>query len=184
MRSLLVLGFVGTVFLAGCGPQMNVNYNYKPQPTTKGQKAKDLLDCAVKASQAVPTNNRIATTPTYTTPVACNTYGAVSTYGGFGSYSGNTYCTGGQTYGGQNYSYDANAELRNKVENQCMVEKGYLTTRIPIPYCKQEQIPAGYITSSTILHEPVAGACAIDGTDEFDGSVILLPNDQLVPNRG
>ena len=184
MRNILVLGFVSAGLLAGCGPQMNENYAYKPKPTTKGQKAKDLLDCGVKASQAVPTDNRIASTPTYTTPVSCNTYGTVSTYGGFGSYGGNTYCTGGQTYGGQTYSYDANAGLRDKVYTQCMAEKGYLTTTFPIPYCKPEQVPAGYITASTILHEPVEGACAIDGTDAYDGSVILLPEDQLVPNKG
>lgn len=178
MRKLLVLGIVSVGLLAGCGGQKyNDVYAYKIEPTTKEQKAKDLLHCSVKAAQTVPTNTKVETTPRYTTPVSCSSY---TSYGGYID----TDCTGGQTYGGQTYSYDANATLRDKVYSQCMIDRGYLTTTTPIPLCEPEQIPTGYITAMTIVHEPKAGACAINGTDQYDGSVILLPEDQLVPNKG
>ena len=178
MLKFSLIGLVSVALLSGCGGQKyNDAYAYKIEPTTKGQKAKDLLDCSVQAAQAVPTNTKVETTPRYTTPVSCSSY---TSYGGYVD----TDCTGGQTYGGQTYSYDANATLREKVRLQCMADRGYLTTTNPIPYCEPEQVPAGYITAMTIVHEPKAGACAINGTDQYDGSVILLPEDQLVPNKG
>ena len=80
---------------------------------TKKQANNDWLDCNVAAAQKVPVNTGVYTTPRYTTPLNCNT-----------SF-GNTTCTGGQTYGGNVASYDANARLREQVTIQCLQNKGY-----------------------------------------------------------
>ena len=83
-----------------------------------------LLKCEVEAAQQVPVNNQtsttpVFTTPTYTTPVSC--------YTGYGGY---TTCSGGQTMGGQTYggnvvTSDANLGLRQRLQDQCMADRGY-----------------------------------------------------------
>ena len=181
MRNLFVMGLISVGLLAGCGPQMNDQYMSKERPVSKKQKASDMISCAVDAAKQVPASTQVGTTPTFTTPVTCNTYGTVSTYGGFGSFGGSTNCTGGQTFGGQTYSYDANQGLRDTVYTQCMAKKGYSRTAAPIPLCKPEQIPVGYVSDTTKVHEPIEGSCVIEGTN-YSGSVVLLPKDQLIPN--
>ena len=177
-KLILILGL--SLGLVGCGVQQyNSNYGYRTVPTTKQQKAKHIVECETLAASKVPTSTQVGTTPRYTSPVICNTYGNVSS---FGSVNASTNCSGGNTYGGNTYSYDANAQLRREVANRCMADKGYLTTSFPIPYCRPEQIPAGYVNPRTILQKPVEGSCAIDGENMYSGSVVLLPQDQLVPN--
>ena len=178
-KLLLTLGL--SLVLAGCGVQQyNSHYGYRIKPTTKQQKAKHLVECATLAANKVPVSTQVGVTPRYTSPVYCNTYGNVSS---FGSVNASTNCTGGNTIGGNAYSYDANAELRNEIHNQCMAEKGYLTTSFPIPICKSEQIPAGYVNPRTILQIPIRGSCVIEGDNQYSGTVVLLPEDQLVPNE-
>ena len=170
-----------SVGLAGCGVQQyNSHYGYRIKPTTKQQKAKHLVECATLAANKVPVSTQVGVTPRYTSPVYCNTYGNVSS---FGSVNASTNCTGGNTIGGNAYSYDANAELRIEIQDQCMAEKGYLTTSFPIPICKSEQIPAGYVNPRTILQKPIRGSCVIEGNNHYSGAVVLLPEDQLVPNE-
>ena len=88
-----------------------------PIPYQKGKTLKqannDILDCQVAALQKVPSNTAVYTTPKYTTPVECSE--------SFGSVS----CTGGQTTGGNVVSYDANTQLRQRVTEQCMDNRGY-----------------------------------------------------------
>ncbi len=182
MRKAITIGVIGFGLLAGCGDTTNVNYMYRDKPTTKSQKARDILSCEVFASKEVAVSNQtsttpVFTTPTYTTPVSC--------YTGYGGY---TSCTGGQTMGGQTYggnlvTTDTNAGLRKRVVAQCLSNKGYKTTPFPVPFCAKDQIPSGYVTSKTILQKPVDGACAIDPVEPSGGSVILLPKDQLKPNK-
>lgn len=183
---------IPTLFcLAGCMTQPDTTYGYKDKPVTRAQKAADILECDLKAVKAVPANNQVAQTPvfrtpTYRTPVTCSSTGSVNGYGGYGTYNSSTNCmggqvTGGQVYGGQAYSYDANSNLRDRVWLQCLKDKGYKQTTAPIPQCRKDQVPTGYVNDQTILHRPVPGACAITSMDN-SGSVILLPKDQLEPN--
>ena len=80
---------------------------------TKKQANNEIVDCSVTAAQKVPVNKGVYTTPSYTTPVRClNSFGAIT-------------CSGGQTVGGNMVSYDANAQLRERVYVQCMENKGY-----------------------------------------------------------
>lgn len=183
MRINLNCGLAAIFLVAGCsGETTNSAYMYREKPTTKTQKASAMLQCEVYSTKEVPASNQTSVTPqyrtpTYTTPVNC--------YTGYGGY---TSCTGGQTYGGNivggNVSTtDANSGLRYRLYKSCMAEKGYKTTEFPLPMCRKEQIPAGYVTPETILHAPVEGACAINPTQAQGGSVILLPRDQLSPNK-
>ena len=109
MRLLILMAV--TSILTGCMAAVPpVPYQ---EGRTKKQANNDWLDCTVSATQKVPVNTGIYTTPRYTTPLNCNT-----------SF-GNTTCTGGQTYGGNVASYDANARLREQVTIQCLQNKGY-----------------------------------------------------------
>lgn len=109
MRLIILLAVAS--ILTGCMAALS------PVPYQEGKTAKqsnnDLLDCNVSATQKVPVNTGVYTTPRYTTPLNCNTS------------LGNTTCTGGQTYGGNVGSYDSNARLRQQVTIQCLENKGY-----------------------------------------------------------
>jgi hypothetical protein len=88
----------------------------------------DQTNCEIEAVQRVPQRIVESTTPTYTSPVSsqCNQIGT------------QTLCTqiGGNTYGGRTSSIDANAELRMRAYEQCMVNKNY--RRSNIPACPQD----------------------------------------------
>lgn len=84
----------------------------------------DFLNCEIEAAQRVPQNMSIGTTPIVRTPVRTQCYST-----GYGNMS----CTqtGGQTYGGHAYSYDANAGLRIEAQRQCLARSGYRVIEIP-----------------------------------------------------
>lgn len=95
---------------------------YKAGATPASLKRDD-LNCEIEATQRVPQATRVRTTPVYTVP-------------------GRQYCrqVGGRTrcsftpptiYGGETYSYDANAGLRRAAKGQCMADLGYRAARIP-----------------------------------------------------
>ncbi len=100
----------------------------KYYPVKKGVTANsydnDWLNCEIEAAQRVPQNMTIGTTPVYSTPVQTQCYST-----GYGGVS----CTqtGGQTYGGHTYSYDANSELRGEAQRQCLTRSGYRSVMIP-----------------------------------------------------
>jgi len=83
----------------------------------------DRTNCTIEAEQRVPQRIVSRTTPAFSTPVQtnCNQIGV------------QTLCnsTGGQSYGGQTVSSDANDGLRYRAYQQCMVGKSYLLIDIP-----------------------------------------------------
>ena len=89
-------------------------------------------DCEIEVEQRVPRSIVVSTTPTYTSPVSsqCNQIGT------------QTLCTqiGGDTYGGRTSSTDANADLRQRAYNQCMVNKNYRFINLPV--CPQGSVPS------------------------------------------
>lgn len=101
-------------------------YIYK-QGSTNAELANDVLNCRVEASQRVPSSMQVGQTPTWTTPQQTSCYG---TNYGYGTQA-NCYTTGGQTYGGQTYSYDANEALRKQVADQCLARKGWRLINLP-----------------------------------------------------
>ncbi|RVT86836.1 hypothetical protein DXV76_01750 [Rhodobacteraceae bacterium CCMM004] len=74
-------------------------------------------DCEVKAVNDVPANAQVRSTPSYAMPsqTVCNRVG--------GQAFCNTY--GGGVQGGQTYSVDVNADLRQRVYRQCLADKGF-----------------------------------------------------------
>ena len=135
-------GLAVTLTVVGCmptGPQMF----YLRSNATPAERSSDMTYCEVAALQQVPRAMAIERTPTYTTPVY-TTPVSTNCYGN--GYS--AYCTssGGQTYGGQTYggdlvSYDANLDLRERVQDQCMASRGYALASLP--KCKPEQVNGG-----------------------------------------
>ena len=109
--------------LCGCdaGPQTQV---WKTG-VTPAQRQADVTACDVVAANQVPAAMAVAQTPTYTTPAYTSCYGSGFGYGYGYSSQANCTTTGGQVYGGQTYSYDANAGLRERVSAQCLAQKGY-----------------------------------------------------------
>ena len=118
-------------------------------------------DCQVKAAQSVPVNTQIGTTSTYTTPVQTSCYAG---YGGYVSCNS----SGGQTYGGDVYSYDANSNLRNRVANQCMQQKGFRL--IELPTCTAAKAQAGV---SQKLPQLNANSCVTKSTN--GGLIVISP---------
>jgi hypothetical protein len=156
---------------------------YKNKPIKHSKKIKDVLDCNVLAVKEVPANNQSSTTPVYTVPkftppVYCST-----------GYLGMTTCSGGQTIGGQTFggnlvTKDVNSNLRLKVFEECLKNKGYKFTDTPIPQCKNNQIPKAYFNKNynPLLLEPIAGSCVINNYNDAGTAIVLSPKDQMQPN--
>ncbi|CUH77400.1 hypothetical protein TRM7557_01353 [Tritonibacter multivorans] len=98
-------------------------FDHYKNGATSDEIDRDVLDCQIEASQRVPQNLQVRTTPAYTTPV--NTYCSGSGY----YVSCNSY--GGQTIGGDTYTIDVNSSLRAKARAQCVARKGYRAVSIP-----------------------------------------------------
>ena len=165
MLKVLVAGIVGFGVLAGCGPQLmdNSNYMFKEPLVTLAQKDNDTFDCKVAAAQAIPTDKYTSITPTYTTPVSCNTFGYT------------TSCTGGNTSGGNLITKDLNEDLRLEHRRRCMAKKGYKVTPFPIPECDPEKVNVSFSSVSKV-HKPKPGACWVSASSH--SSLIILPKRQ------
>lgn len=137
------------IFFAGCVSSPSTLYEkyksgqayqmfYKDGGTFE-QIRSDLNSCIREATEKVPAKSAVGVSPTFTTPLQTNCtsngYGSVNGYGYGASYhtSGNTMCTqtGGQTYGGGTYQYDANAGVRKQAVHQCMARSGNRLVNIP-----------------------------------------------------
>jgi hypothetical protein len=131
--SRLILSAAALLFVTGCemttadmvkqGKPIEKVYPVK-KGVTVDRYDNDWLNCKIEAAQRVPQNMSIGTTPIYRTPVQTQCYS--------NGYGGAT-CTqtGGQTYGGDTYSYDANTKLRVDAQKQCLSRMGYRSAMIP-----------------------------------------------------
>lgn len=125
MKKFSVIAFLVATACVATGP---VNVVYKPGSTGE-QRLSALTECETQALAKVPRAMATGMTPAYTTPSNVQCYGT-------GAYvSCQQY--GGQTYGGDVYSYDANQDLRDRVTMQCLAQKGFQT--ISLPSCDAEQ---------------------------------------------
>ena len=140
-----------SLFLFGCVTD-TVWYREGAKPNKVNN---DATNCAVDAAQRVPQNNQIGQTPVYGSPMQ--------------TYCSGTYyvtCTtyGGNVSGGNLYSYDANAGLRDDVMEQCMGRKGY--SRVELPVCSTEV--ASKITSyPATLPKLTETSCLIDHNGSY-----------------
>jgi hypothetical protein len=169
--TIIILGLLGGCDGLGYILPHSVQFNAKALETVAERKA-NLLECKIKAANLVPPNVQVSSTPGYQAPVTC--------------YAGS--CSGGWGYGGKVTSTDTNGGIRFQVYNQCTAEKGYQYNSVGINECRPEQVPNGYLNSSTVIHPPTSGSpvsrsCYINnGPQDFENMVFLRPQDQLVPN--
>ncbi|MBT9382791.1 hypothetical protein KM176_02855 [Pseudooceanicola sp. CBS1P-1] len=146
--------------LTSCASQMTPQQLYmsgKPLPfrnyktgATLMQRQDATTDCQIEAARRVPQSIQIGTTPSYTTPIqtSCNRIGT------------QVFCntTGGDTIGGNTYSYDANSGLRQSAYRQCIAHKGFLD--LSIPACPKDQDVTILATpASTRLPKLGASSC-------------------------
>ncbi len=143
----IAISLIGLV--VACVPATTFDYAFRPN-TSLAKKDTDVFECKVASTQQVPTNNKVSTTPVYTTPVTCNNIGGIVS------------CYGGDTFGGNVVITDANAGLRRQYLTRCMVSRGYSLT-VGVPECSDKQ--RKNLTAETIaaLNSKIrpykAGAC-------------------------
>jgi len=148
--------------LAACAPGAR-SYLYKSGGTV-AEADRDIFECRVEAAQQVPAQTRIGTTPIHTTPARtyCNPVGDRI----------RCYTTGGQTYGGETYSYDANAGLRADYEARCLAARGYTATQVPL--CAEDALSEDVTQAlSGRLQPPGARACYVPITGNA-GNILYL----------
>lgn len=158
LHRYVLAGATVSLLLTGCVLETEQVSFFFRDNTTNAKKADDLLNCEVEATQRVPVNTQLGTTPvfttpTYVTPMYTNCYGySCTTTGGT--------ITGGQTYGGDVYSYDSNARLRDEVGFQCMQRKGYQV--YPARTCTASETPEGLSASmSDNIIKPNGSFCVV-----------------------
>jgi hypothetical protein len=122
-------GFLGLVLIGCAGP---VNFWYKPGvPPNSSNTA--LLQCRLAGANAVPISTQFDRTPQYRTPITTNCFNTGSS----------VQCTqsGGQLIGGEVYSYDANAGLRNDYTVHCMNSQGFYN--LSLRRCRERDVKGG-----------------------------------------
>ena len=156
-----LIGIASAVgFLTACVPTTS-NYLYKSKADVT-RADRDDFECELAASRAVPEAMRVGTTPTYTTPIQTNCYNI--------GYTVQCNTTGGQVYGGQTYSYDANSKLRAEHYARCMVSRGWGV--VELPNCDPEKVPTSLRAKlGGKLRPPAEGACYY-GITERAGNVV------------
>ncbi len=135
-----------SILLASC--QSTTNFWYRQNVAPSAPKTEE-IDCRVSAAQRVPVSTHVAQNPAYRVPVTTTCYNSGGTY--------SCYQSGGQVYGGDVYSYDANASLRKEVMNQCMAQKGYRL--ITLRSCEDADLKRG-LPSYQLLPPLNANSCA------------------------
>lgn len=156
-RLILVASVVSVTAVSGCMEE-TMWYQAGVSP---GKVYNDSTDCQVAAAQRVPVNSQLRQTPVFTTPVQTSCFG----YG----YSVSCTQTGGQTYGGDVYSVDANARLRSRVIGQCMMNRGYQL--IKVRKCEDKDLRNG-VKRYAVLPQLSPNSCYVNTPT---GTVLVNP---------
>jgi hypothetical protein len=143
---------IAVCFVGACVATGPVPVVYKPG-STGSQRLVALTNCETEALARVPRAMATEMTPRYTTPsnVQCYDYG----------YTVSCQQYGGQTFGGDVYSYDANQELRDRVTAQCLAQKGYQV--IELPQCSSEQAKRAISSANTKQPTSDQIECVVEG---------------------
>lgn len=131
--------------LAACAP---VETFYKPGAEV-ARLQQDQLGCETRALRDAPVANQVRQDPPVYVPPrrTCDSAGNCTSYGGYWR-------------AGQIYSVDVNRDLRGRLLQACMAERGY--TRVQIPRCEAGLGASGQMR---VLPELTAQSCAIVGGD-------------------
>lgn len=146
-RSFVVTTLLCFAALSGCAP---LSLYYKPGAEVSRMQA-DSLACETAALRDAPVANQIRQRP----PVY---------------YPGRQYCNGGHCYyhpgyymDGGYYTVDVNRDLRRRVEQSCMAQKGYQP--VEIKRCTSSVALAAGGGATTRLPPLSAQSCAIQHDD-------------------
>lgn len=148
MQHRLFLALVSVIGLSSCA---SLETYYKPGGSV-AQLNRDTLACEVQALRDVPQSTVLRRKP----PIfvqgkkVCNADGACTTAPGY-------YIPGGVE------QYDPNADLRLRVERQCMADKGYAP--VSIPACPDAVAKAAPPRATTRLPKLTEGSCVIRNSD-------------------
>ena len=144
--ALFPLAVVAT--LSACAP---LSIYYRPG-TSVARMQEDQTRCEVQALQQAPVANRIRRDPPIFVPPRqyCDSVG-------------NCWVRPGHWVPGEVYTVDVNSDLRARVENLCMAEKGYSPVNLPAcPPEVKEKTPPG---TTTVLPKLTETACVIRNKD-------------------
>jgi hypothetical protein len=140
-------------FLSACVPTQPYTVAWR-EGATAAQADTAQTDCLIEAANRVPQSVQAYTTPVYQSPsnVQCTTFG---NYVSCQEY-------GGQVYGGNVQTYDANAGLRARATEQCLARKGFGVATIP--QCTTEQSKQGVVSFQSGRLPPASSVlCAVQG---------------------
>ncbi|MEM6888883.1 MAG: hypothetical protein AAF636_12175 [Pseudomonadota bacterium] len=138
------LVFLAAAVLTGCAPLRIYHQPGVPVATMQ----RTLLDCQVSALEAAPVANQIRQEPPRYIPGNRYCDGA-----------GNCYRRGGYWIDGRTYTVDRNADLRTRVERQCMADQNYSFSEIP--RCSAAVKTAAPPDKTTVLPPIGPQSCAI-----------------------
>ncbi|MEO1733710.1 MAG: hypothetical protein AAFR45_08810 [Pseudomonadota bacterium] len=134
--------------LAACSP---MSMYYKPGETVT-KLNRDLTTCQVAALKDAPVANQIRQRP----PVYYPGYRHCDGYG-------KCYQTPGYWADGGVYTVDVNKDLRTRVTDMCMGDRGY--TLVEIPLCNEELKSRVVPANTTVLPDLTPSSCAIRNAD-------------------
>ncbi|SFT50098.1 hypothetical protein SAMN05216236_102223 [Sedimentitalea nanhaiensis] len=142
MRAIFRI-IVAGLALGACGP---LSLYYRPGVSVSRMET-DTTQCEVAALRDAPVANQIRQSP----PIY---------------FPGGRYCTGGGCYaapgywaGGGVYTVDLNSDLRQRVLDMCMAEKGYQPVSVPrCPEAVARQVPPAATRTMPVLTQ---GSCAV-----------------------
>lgn len=147
-RFLVLLVSFAIMLLGACAP---LSTYYRPGAEVSRMQS-DLLKCDVRALDSAPVATVWRQGPPRYIPSRRYCYN-----------DGRCYYRGGYYIQGDIYSVDANRSLRNRVQNQCMADRGYQP--VSIPACSQavqNQVP---VARMSVMPELTENSCAIKYRD-------------------
>ncbi|UWR36246.1 hypothetical protein K3762_10555 [Sulfitobacter sp. W074] len=146
-RSAFALTFVA-LMAAACAP---LNTYYKPGATV-AQVNRATTSCEVQALRDVPISTQIRREPPRYVPERrhCDANNNCTTRGGF-------------YVPGELVTFDPNQDLRNRVEGQCMADKGFAP--VSIPACPSNVARAAPARATTTLPALNPKSCVIRNSD-------------------
>ena len=134
---------IGGLALAACGP---LSIYYRPGVSV-ARMQNDQINCEVRALKDAPVANQVRQRPPIYFPGTryCN--------------AGRCSVTPGYWASGGIYTVDVNADLRGRVQDQCMAQKGYQP--VSVPRCSGAVIRAATPQPTRTLPKLTENTCAI-----------------------
>ena len=130
------------VLVTGCLPVST----YYAEGVSVAKMDRDTLRCEVRAMQQAPVANQTRQHPAqYVTQQSCDSYGNCHEYS--------------RWIPGSFYTVDVNTSLRERIQKQCMGERGY--RQVEIPACGPEVEKNAPAKSTTIMPRLGPDSCAI-----------------------